>query len=51
MILSTLVHEMVHVWQETYGNPSRRGYHNRQWAEKMREVGLQPSSTGLAYAP
>ena len=28
MILSTLTHEMVHVWQETCGNPSRRGYHN-----------------------
>jgi hypothetical protein len=46
MILSTLTHEMCHVWQETYGEPSRRGYHNRQWAEKMREVGLQPSNTG-----
>lgn len=46
MILSTLVHEMCHVWQETYGQPSRRGYHNRQWAQKMREVGLQPTTTG-----
>src|SRR5262245_39137398 len=46
MILSTLVHEMVHVWQETFGEPSRRGYHNRQWAAKMQAVGLQPSSTG-----
>jgi predicted SprT family Zn-dependent metalloprotease len=46
MILSTLVHEMCHVWQETYGEPSRRGYHNRQWARKMQAVGLQPSSTG-----
>jgi hypothetical protein len=33
LILSTLMHEMVHVWQETYGEPSRRGYHNRQWAD------------------
>jgi hypothetical protein len=46
MILSTLVHEMVHVWQQTYGEPSRRGYHNREWAGKMREVGLQPTTTG-----
>ena len=46
MILSTLVHEMCHVWQETYGEPSRRGYHNREWAAKMKAVGLQPSSTG-----
>jgi hypothetical protein len=46
MILSTLVHEMCHVWQETYGAPSRRGYRNQQWAAKMREVGLQPTTTG-----
>jgi hypothetical protein len=46
MILSTLVHEMCHVWQQTHGKPSRRSYHDRQWAAKMREIGLQPSSTG-----
>jgi SprT-like family len=46
MILSTLVHEMCHGWQETHGKPPRRGYHDRQWVAKMREIGLQPSSTG-----
>jgi hypothetical protein len=46
MILSTLVHEMCHVWQQTHGKPPRRSYHDRQWAAKMREIGLQPSSTG-----
>jgi predicted SprT family Zn-dependent metalloprotease len=46
MILSTLAHEMAHVWQQTHGKPPRRGYHDRQWAAKMREIGLQPSSTG-----
>jgi hypothetical protein len=46
LILSTLVHEMAHVWQQTYGKPPRRSYHDRQWAAKMREIGLQPSSTG-----
>jgi predicted SprT family Zn-dependent metalloprotease len=46
MILSTLAHEMAHVWQQTHGNPPRRGYHDRQWAAKMKEIGLQPSSTG-----
>ncbi len=45
-ILSTLVHEMVHLWQQEYGTPSRRGYHNRQWADKMLGVGLVPSVTG-----
>jgi predicted SprT family Zn-dependent metalloprotease len=46
LILSTLVHEMAHVWQQTHGKPPRRSYHDRQWAGKMREIGLQPSSTG-----
>src|SRR5687767_4642412 len=31
-ILSTLVHEMAHVWQQTHGDPPRRGSHDRQWA-------------------
>jgi hypothetical protein len=45
-ILSTLVHEQAHVWQQVYGKPGRGRYHNRQWAEKMKQVGLYPSSTG-----
>jgi predicted SprT family Zn-dependent metalloprotease len=45
---STIVHEMVHLWQHQHGAPSRRGYHNEQWAAKMRDVGLMPSSTGAA---
>lgn len=46
-VLSTLVHEMVHLWQAHHGRPGRRGYHNAEWAAKMKAVGLQPSSTGL----
>ena len=26
--------------------PGRTGYHNREWASKMLEVGLVPSDTG-----
>ena len=44
--LSTLVHEMVHLWQHHYGEASRAGYHNREWSRRMLEVGLVPSSTG-----
>jgi hypothetical protein len=45
---ATLVHEMVHLWQQDNGKPSRNGYHNKQWAAKMEEIGLIPSSTGAA---
>ena len=45
-ILSTLAHEMVHLWQHHFGKPWRGRYHNQEWAEKMRSIGLQPTSTG-----
>ena len=45
-ILSTLVHEMVHVWQQEHGHPGRGRYHNREWARKMCDIGLMPSTTG-----
>lgn len=45
-VASTLVREMVRLWQETYGQPSRAGYYNREWSDKMEEVGLIASSTG-----
>jgi hypothetical protein len=43
-ILSTLVHEMTHLWQQHFGKPGRRGYHNRQWGHKMLAIGLRPIS-------
>jgi hypothetical protein len=45
-VLSTLAHEMVHLWQAHLGQPSRKAYHNKEWAEKMKAIGLQPSDTG-----
>lgn len=45
-ILSTLVHEMVHVWQQEFGHPGRGRYHNREWARRMHGAGLMASSTG-----
>ena len=44
--LSTLVHEMCHLWQHHFGKPPRRSYHSKEWAAKMREVGLIPTDTG-----
>jgi hypothetical protein len=46
-VLSTLVHEMVHHWQEHFGKPSPSNAHNQEWAVKMQSLGLMPSDTGL----
>ena len=46
-ICSTLVHEQHHVWQHVIGTAPKRGYHDREWAAKMKANGLQPSSTGM----
>lgn len=45
-IVSVLVHEQVHVWQQHFGKPGRGRYHNKEWGDKMKEVGLYPSNTG-----
>jgi predicted SprT family Zn-dependent metalloprotease len=46
-IVSTLVHEMCHLWQECFGERKPpKPYHNREWAAKMVSLGLMPSSTG-----
>lgn len=45
-IISTLAHEMVHLQQYRFGKPSKRGYHNREWASLMKAIGLMPSNTG-----
>jgi len=45
-VLSTLVHEMTHLWQHHYGDRPRKSYHNKQWVAKMREIGLIPTDTG-----
>ena len=45
-IVSTLVHEMTHLWQQVFGKPPSRNYHNKEWAAKMESIGLMPSNTG-----
>lgn len=34
------VHEMLHLWQWEYGKPSPDGYHNKEFAEKSKSIGL-----------
>lgn len=45
-LCQTIVHELCHLWQQINGHASRPGYHNIEWAEKMEQIGLMPSSTG-----
>jgi predicted SprT family Zn-dependent metalloprotease len=45
-VLSTLAHEMVHLWRHHYGSPPRKSYHDKEWARKTREIGLIPTATG-----
>ena len=43
--LRRLSHQMTHLWQYQKGTHGRGGYHNEEWARKMRSIGLQPSDT------
>jgi hypothetical protein len=47
VVLSTLVHEMAHVWRRRVEcSPGRMGYHDLKWGTKMKTIGLHPSNTG-----
>lgn len=46
-VMATVVHEMVHHWQNHFGSTSKSIPHNREWADKMESIGLMPSDTGL----
>lgn len=50
-VLSTLVHEMVHLWQLHHGKPSRNSYHNASARPReMERAGLMPSATNAPAA-
>jgi len=46
-LCQTMIHEQGHVWQYHFGTPSRKSYHDREWASKMESLGLIPSTTGF----
>lgn len=43
-IFSSVVHEQCHLWQDLFGKAPRSCYHDKQWADKMIECGLQPDN-------
>jgi hypothetical protein len=38
--LGTLLHEMLHGWQQSYGRPGNGRYHNKQFRQKAESLGL-----------
>lgn len=46
-ILQYIAHQMVHVYQHTYGEPAGKGKHDEQFLDYMMAIGLMPSDTGL----
>lgn len=45
-VLAILAHEMAHVWRHYTHGIVKNGYHDKQWAQKMEEIGLMPSHNG-----
>lgn len=45
-ILQYLVHQMMHVYQHTYGEVTKSGRHDEQFQDFMNAIGLMPSDTG-----
>lgn len=54
-VLGTLLHEILHAWQETHGTPSRGNYHNAEFRSKAKQLGLIVNTRGytqfLAESP
>jgi hypothetical protein len=51
-VLGTLLHELLHAWQDACGNPGMRNYHNAEFRDKALCYGLIVSSRGVTdYAP
>lgn len=45
-VLGTLLHELLHGWQEARGKAGKGNYHNREFRRKAAELGLIVSSRG-----
>lgn len=41
-IVSTICHELCHVYENAFIHIPRGGYHDKQWADLMRDCGLEP---------
>jgi len=46
-ILGTLLHELLHAWQQAHGKPGKRNHHNAEFREKAEELGLLIDRSGV----
>ncbi len=51
-VLGTLLHELLHCWQQKYGKAGKRNYHNKELIDKAKSYGLIINSKGITqYEP
>jgi hypothetical protein len=48
-VLGTLLHELLHGWQQVYGRPGRNNYHNVQYRRKAQSLGLVVDKYGHTH--
>jgi SprT-like family len=46
-VLGTLLHELLHAWQDAFGTPGKRNYHNAQFRETALRYGLVVDRRGV----
>jgi hypothetical protein len=46
-VLGTLLHELLHAWQQAHGTPGRRNHHNAEFRAKALELGLIVDRCGV----
>jgi len=46
-VLGTLLHEMLHAWQQAHGTPAKGNHHNAEFRAKARELGLVVDENGV----
>lgn len=46
-VLGTLLHELLHAWQQQHGTPGKRNHHNAEFQAKARELGLVIDRRGV----
>jgi hypothetical protein len=46
-VLGTLLHELLHAWQEEHGTPGKRNHHNAEFQAKAWELGLNVDRRGV----